>query len=84
MSSQQIAVRLPESLLSNLDRLISSGRYGSRAEAVRAGVEKVLADEERRSIDRAIIAGYQKHPQTDADALAATASLRAAIQEEPW
>jgi hypothetical protein len=55
-----------------------------RAEAVRAGVERVLECETRRSIDDAIVAGYQKHPQTEADAHAATASLRAAIEEQPW
>lgn len=67
-----------------LDQLVRTGRYGSRAEAVRAGVEKVLEGETRRLVDNAIVAGYHNHPQTEADAHAATASLRVAIEEEPW
>ena len=47
-------------------------------------MEKVLEGETRRLVDNAIVAGYHKHPQTEADAHAATASLRAAIEEEPW
>ena len=84
MATQQIAVRLPEELLSQLDALVAGGVYESRAAAVRAGVEAVMALERRRRTDRAIIAGYRSAPPTDAEHAAATASLRDAIAEEPW
>jgi Arc/MetJ-type ribon-helix-helix transcriptional regulator len=84
MATEQIAVRLPEELLSELDALVASGAYESRAAAVRAGVEAITALEHRRQIDRAIVAGYQRTPPTAVENDAAIASLRDAIAEEPW
>jgi Arc/MetJ-type ribon-helix-helix transcriptional regulator len=84
MATEQIAVRLPEELLSELDALVASGAYASRAAAVRAGVEAITALEHRRQIDRAIVAGYQRTPPTPVETDAAIASLRDAIAEEPW
>ncbi|HEX3947520.1 MAG TPA: hypothetical protein VHW47_07430 [Acidimicrobiales bacterium] len=84
MATEQIAVRLPGELLSELDALVASGAYESRAAAVRAGVEAITALEQRRQVDRAIIAGYQRIPPTTGGHDAAVASLRDAITEEPW
>ena len=84
MQTQQIAVRLPLPLLADLDELVASGAYRSRAEAVRAGVEAVTRLEQRRQIDRAIVEGYTRQPPTEAEDRAALASLREAILEEPW
>ena len=84
MATEQIAVRLPEELLSDLDALVATGLYESRAAAVRAGVEAITALEHRRQIDRAIVAGYQRTPPNAVEDDAAVASLRDAIAEEPW
>ena len=84
MQTQQIAVRVPCSLLSDLDDLVADGAYESRAEAVRAGIEAVTRLEHRRQIDRAIVDGYTRQPPTEAENRAAIASLREAILEEPW
>lgn len=84
MGTEQIAVRLPEDLLSDLDALVASGLYESRAAAVRAGVEVITALERRRQIDRAIVAGYQRIPPSAMEDDAAVASLRDAIAEERW
>jgi Arc/MetJ-type ribon-helix-helix transcriptional regulator len=84
MATEQIAVRVPEELLSELDALVASGAYESRAAAVRAGLEAITALERRRQIDRAIVAGYQRTPPTAVENDAAIASLRDAIAEEPW
>jgi Arc/MetJ-type ribon-helix-helix transcriptional regulator len=84
VATEQIAVRLPEELLNELDALVASGAYESRAAAVRAGVEAITALEHRRQIDRAIVAGYQRTPPTAVENDAAIASLRNAIAEEPW
>ncbi|MEO6120674.1 MAG: ribbon-helix-helix domain-containing protein [Acidimicrobiales bacterium] len=82
--SEQIAVRVPEALLSMLDDLVRRGVYDSRAAAVRAGVEAVVELDRRLLTDRAIVDGYRRRPPTDAERDAATASMRAAIAEEPW
>jgi len=84
VATEQIAVRLPEELLGELDALVASGAYESRAAAVRAGVEAITALEHRRQIDRVIIAGYRLTPPTTVENDAAVASLRDAIAEEPW
>ncbi|HUC35606.1 MAG TPA: hypothetical protein VMR97_00625 [Acidimicrobiales bacterium] len=84
MATEQIAVRLPEELLSELDALVANGVYESRAAAVRAGVEAVTALERRQQTDQAIIAGYRRTPPTAAEHVAAIASLRDAIAEESW
>lgn len=84
MATEQIAVRLPERLLRELDELVAGGMYESRAAAVRAGAEVITAMERRRRVDRAVVEGYRRVPPTPAETDAATASLRDAIAEEPW
>jgi Arc/MetJ-type ribon-helix-helix transcriptional regulator len=84
VASDQIAVRLPEELLSELDALVAGGAFESRAAAVRAGIEALVALERRRQTDRTIIAGYRRSPPTAAEHDSATASLRDAIAEESW
>jgi Arc/MetJ-type ribon-helix-helix transcriptional regulator len=84
MGSEQIAVRLPEELLAEVDDLVARGLYESRAAAVRAGIEAVTESERRRQTDRAILEGYRRKPAGEAEREAAVASLRDAILEEPW
>ncbi|MDQ6837224.1 MAG: ribbon-helix-helix domain-containing protein [Actinomycetota bacterium] len=83
MTTSQIAVRLPDTLLRKVDELVASGTYASRAAAVRAGVEAITTLQRRHRVDQAIVDGYARQPPTAADA-AAIASLRDAIAEEPW
>ena len=84
MATEQIAVRLPEELLVELDELVSRGVFESRAAAVRAGIEAVMELDRRHQTDRAVIEGYRRSPATKAERKAAIASLRDAILEEPW
>lgn len=82
--TEQIAVRLPEDLMRELDELVGRGVYESRAAAVRAGIEAVVDLEHRRATDRAVVEGYRRSPPTRGERVAALASLRDAIVEEPW
>ncbi|MGI8900681.1 MAG: ribbon-helix-helix domain-containing protein [Nocardioides sp.] len=84
MATQQIAVRLPERLLGELDELVAKGSYESRAAAVRAGVEAIIALEDRQRIDQAILEGYGRIPPQAGEDDGAIESLRDAIAEEPW
>ena len=84
MATEQIAVRLPEELLVELDDLVRKGVYESRAAAVRAGIETLMELERRRRTDRAVVEGYRRVPPTAAEREAAIASLREGIAEEPW
>lgn len=82
--AEQIAVRLSDELLAQLDGLVERGVYENRAAAVRAGIEVLAELQRRRDTDRAVVAGYRRIPPTSADTEAAIASLREAIAEEPW
>jgi Arc/MetJ-type ribon-helix-helix transcriptional regulator len=82
--SEQIAVRIPDRLARELDELVSSGGYGSRAEAVRLAIASLVDTERRRSVGDAIVEGYRRHPQTDEDVEVATRLALASINEEPW
>lgn len=84
VGTEQIAVRLPTEQLEVLDDLVARGVYPTRAAAVRAGIDVLAELDRRRQIDRSIVAGYQRVPPTGAETVAAIASLRDAIVEEPW
>jgi Arc/MetJ-type ribon-helix-helix transcriptional regulator len=48
-----------------LDTVVASGRYASRSEALRAGLEWVLSEERQREIDAAYHRGYGVTPQEE-------------------
>ncbi len=82
--SQMITVRMSEGRVERLDALVASGAYGTRAEAVRAAVDRLLATLESEAIDSAIIDGYTRIPQTEEELRWAEAAGRRSIVEEPW
>jgi Arc/MetJ-type ribon-helix-helix transcriptional regulator len=84
MSTEQIAVRVPAELLEELDALVKRGTFKNRAEAVRAGIERIADLERRHRLDEAIVEGYRRLPPMAKEDAAALASLRESIQEEPW
>jgi Arc/MetJ-type ribon-helix-helix transcriptional regulator len=84
MHRQQIAVRLSEDLLSQIDELVEGGRFDSRAEAVRTALAWFLHEHRRRKTGERIAEGYQRVPQSEEEEGLAMASLREAILEEPW
>lgn len=84
MQTKQVPIRLSSALLADLDELVQNGVYRSRASAIRAGIEAIVKADKERRIDRQIAAGYTRHPPTEAEEQAAHASMREAIEEEPW
>ena len=82
--SEQFAIRMSDELASSLDELVATGRFATRAEAVRAAIEQLLDTERRVAIGRRIVRGYSDVPQTDAEVAAATEAAVRSIEEEPW
>jgi Arc/MetJ-type ribon-helix-helix transcriptional regulator len=80
--SQQIAIRIPDSLAAELEGLVSSGRFESKADAVRTALETLIDAERRADVGRRIVEGYRRVPQDDV-AEAGHAASRS-IEEEPW
>ncbi len=79
----QIAVRLPSELVAGIDRLVEGGRFENRTDAVRAAVERLLADSHEAELDQAIAAGYSTHPDASVEPWV-EAAARALVEEEPW
>jgi Arc/MetJ-type ribon-helix-helix transcriptional regulator len=47
----QIAVKLPDDLVGQIDRLVERGAFDSRSQAVRTGLEAIVADRRRQELD---------------------------------
>jgi Arc/MetJ-type ribon-helix-helix transcriptional regulator len=82
--SKMITVRVSEERAQRLDDLVASGAYPTRAAAVTAALDRLLADAAAREIDRAIVEGYTRIPPTPEENAWAEASARRSIADEPW
>ncbi len=73
--SEQIAVRIPDDLAESLEDLVASGRFETKAEAIRTALETLVDAERRRRIGQLIVEGYLRIPQ--GGAVLSGASLQA-------
>jgi len=78
-----LAVRVSDSLLEQLDALVSNGPFQTRTEVVRTALEALIEEQRRREVDRAIVEGYRRHPPEPPDAFTDSLAQRS-IVEEPW
>jgi len=82
--SQQIAIRIPDALAAELESLVSSGKFETKADAVRTALETLIDTERRADVGRRIVEGYQRVPQGDADVAEAGHAASRSIEDEPW
>ena len=82
--STQLAIRLPDDLLRDLDWVILRLNYDSRAAAMRDALVKLIDQERRREIGEQIAEGYRRMPQTEEEIASAYDALQQSIDEEPW
>jgi Arc/MetJ-type ribon-helix-helix transcriptional regulator len=82
--SEQIAVRMPDDLAAAIEALVTSGRFPTKADAVRTAVEALVESERRREVGERIAEGYRRTPQDDEDMEAARAAAIRSIRDEPW
>lgn len=80
----QLVTRVPDALAQTVDRLVASGVFSSRSDAVRAGLEAVVDRERREALGRAIVDGYRRLPQKDDDLGWSDRATATMIAEEPW
>jgi len=78
----QIAVTLPDELVRELDRLVDGGAFASRSQAVRSGLEALVAG--RAAVDRRYEEAMTRFPETDEEIAEATRLAVESIDEEPW
>jgi Arc/MetJ-type ribon-helix-helix transcriptional regulator len=63
---------------------VASGRFDTKADAVRSALEALIDAEQRADVGRRIVEGYQRVPQEDADVAGAHQAAARSIDEEPW
>lgn len=78
----QVPVRLTEEDVSRLDAAVASGRYRSRSDVLRRGLEFVLREEREREIEDAYRRGYGKYPQEEWIGEAGLALLAERVSDE--
>lgn len=80
----QIAVKLPEPLLTTLDRLVATGSYDSRSHAVRAALEQLVERGRAQELDTAFAEGFRAAPERPEELADARRLALEAIADEPW
>jgi Arc/MetJ-type ribon-helix-helix transcriptional regulator len=82
--STQIAVRLPDGVVDDLDRAVTQLGLDSRADVVREAITRLLESIAKDAIDAEMIDAYTRLPQTSEELAAATANARGVVDAEPW
>ena len=82
--TKQLVTRVDEGLLAQVDELVADGVAGSRSEAVRLGLERLVDQHRRGRIGGLIVDAYRRRPQTDEELAGLEEATRSLINEEPW
>lgn len=80
----QIALKLPDRLAAELDELVKRGEFKSRSQAVREGLETILAARERERLRARYRQALETHPESAAEIGDATRLAIESIEDEPW
>lgn len=80
----QFVTRIEETLAAEIDLLVRDGVVSSRSAAVRLGLERLVERHRRSQIGQAIVDGYTREPQAEADVGWVDEATSAMIAEEPW
>lgn len=59
----QIPIRIPEEDARRLDAIVASGRYASRSDALRRGLELLLRQEREREIVESYRRAFENEPE---------------------
>jgi Arc/MetJ-type ribon-helix-helix transcriptional regulator len=80
----QLVTRVDDSLLADVDALVSEGVAATRSDAVRLGLEALIERHRRQQTGRTIVAAYRRRPQDEEELAGLDEATRALIEEEPW
>ncbi|MBW8060671.1 MAG: ribbon-helix-helix protein, CopG family [Solirubrobacterales bacterium] len=78
----QIAVRIPDDQLQELDNAVQAGEFESRAEGVRQALRRLLSDLREREIAREYRQAYARQPDDPAVGEAGVELLAEAVRRE--
>jgi Arc/MetJ-type ribon-helix-helix transcriptional regulator len=82
--TKSITVRVPSDRVAQIDALVESGDHPSRTSVIIAAIDRLIAELERERIDRAIVEGYTRIPQTAEELEWADVAGRRSVADEPW
>lgn len=82
--TKQIAVKLPDELVAEVDRLVERGAFASRSQAIRTGLEAMVAARRRAEIDRSYHDAFARVPESPEEMREATRLAVDSIHDEPW
>ncbi|MEO5634684.1 ribbon-helix-helix domain-containing protein [Gaiella sp.] len=82
--SKMITLRMPDERVTRIDELVEMESYESRASFIVAAINRFVEEIEEREIDRRIVEGYTRLPQTHEEQRWAEESARRSIAAEPW
>ncbi|WP_419944954.1 ribbon-helix-helix domain-containing protein [Candidatus Poriferisodalis sp.] len=80
----QLMTRVDDTLIADLDDIVSSGEFKTRSDAVRSAIEHMLTERRRRLEGEAIVEGYRRLPESEEEMLWAAQNARDMVAEEPW
>lgn len=80
----QIAVKLPDALVRQLDDLVAEGLFPNRSSAIRRAVETIVAHQRRDALEQAYAEGYRRLPEAESELAAAKRLAERSIDDEPW
>lgn len=82
--TKQVAVKLPDGLIREVDRLVEDGAFESRSQAIRSGLEAMVSNRRRGELDQRYADAMVRFPETDAELAEASRLAIDAVHEEPW
>jgi len=80
----QVAVKLPEGLVREVDELVARGVFPNRSSVIRQGLEALVEAQRREAVARAYQRGYEATPESEEEMAEATRLAVAAVHDEPW
>lgn len=80
----QIAVKLSDTLAGELDRLVERGEFANRSQALREGLETILAARTRDQLRKRYREAFARDPESDGELEDARRLAVESIEEEPW
>jgi metal-responsive CopG/Arc/MetJ family transcriptional regulator len=82
--STQLAIRLPDELVADLDWVVIRLKYDSRAEAMRDALVRLIDQERRRQIGEQIAEAYRRMPQTEEEMADISFQSRDLDDDDDW
>ncbi|HVA43429.1 MAG TPA: ribbon-helix-helix domain-containing protein [Acidimicrobiales bacterium] len=80
----QVAAKLPEDLVRQVDELVAAGAFPNRSAAIRQSLESLVSGLGRSTIDESIRQGYTRLPESEEELARAHQLAQQTIEAEPW